>query len=59
MSAHSGEIDVRQVGCPFCGASSHEPCWSDEVAGELQASAHLPRIRLAFRTLSSGAEAQQ
>jgi len=49
MSAEQDEaaVDVMAVGCPFCGASSHEPCWSDVFAHE-RMHPHGARIRLAY-----------
>lgn len=46
----SAENDVMRVGCPFCGASSHEPCWNDVLAIE-RLTPHPARIRFAYRVI--------
>lgn len=47
MSDHgAAENDAMRVGCPFCGVSSHEPCWSDMYARE-RPWPHRARVRFA------------
>lgn len=50
---HSAENDVMRVGCPHCGASSNEPCWSDVFAHE-RLHPHPARVRFALTVIPPG-----
>lgn len=52
MTTPKPESVALEVGCPSCGASSNEPCWSDREARER--SPH--RARMVFADLLTSPE---